>query len=155
MLAKQIYTIRSIAEDMKQVLTHRGVPFLYDETGLIGRGKVSLQGVDSPLTVAIDATEHLLTLAIGLPVLFAEEDNAAAAQALCKINDGLTAGCFELHGGAVSVRTSTFFRESQLSTAALLDLLELCLALAEVHLTALRQLAQREINMERFIATLL
>lgn len=155
MQARQVYILRSIADDMKQVLTRRGIAFLYDLTGLIGRGKVSLLNKELPLTVGIDPTECLLTLTIELPVLFADADNGIAAQALCLVNDGLTAGCFDLHDGAVSIRASTFFRDSQIGVQALLDLLELCLALAEVHLVSLTRLSLREISLERFTATLL
>lgn len=155
MPARPSYTLRGIADDIKQLLTRRGLPFLYDETGLIGRGKVSLLGMSLPLTVGIDPAECVLTLTIDLQVTFVEADTGIAAQALCRINDGLTAGCFDLHDGTVSVRASLFFRESQLAACALLDLFELCLALAEVHLISLRRLSLREISLERFIATLL
>ena len=155
MPARASYTLRGISADMEQVLTRRGIPFLYDETGLIGRGKVSLMGMYLPLTVGIDPAECVLTLTIGLPVTFVEADNGIAAQALCRINDELTAGCFDLHDGAVSVRASLFFRESQLAAGALLDLFELCLALAEVHLVSLKRLSLWEISLDRFISTLL
>ena len=154
MPANPIYTLRGISGDMKQVLIRRSIPFLYNETGLIGNGKVSVAGSDLPLTVGIDPSECLLTLTIGLPVTFVAVDTGIAAQALCHINDTLNAGCFDLHDGTVSVRTALFFRESQLAASALLDLLELCLTLAEVHLNPLKQLSLREITLEQFISTL-
>ena len=154
MPARQIYTLRGIADDMKQVLTRRGIPFLYDETGLVGRGKVSLSGKELPLTVGIDPAKCILTLTLGLPVTFVQADTGVAAQAACRINDSLTAGCVELHDGAVSVRASLFFRESQLAAAALLDLFELSLMIAETHWDALRRLSLREISLEQFAAAL-
>lgn len=153
MPANPIYTLRGIADDMKQVLTRRGIPFLYDETGLIGRGKVTILEMGLPLTVGIDPAECLLTLTIGLPVTFVEADTAIAALALCQINDALTAGCFDLHHGEVSVRASLFFRESQLAASALLDLLELCQSLAERYVNSLKQLSLREITLEQFAVT--
>lgn len=155
MQANEIYTLRAVAQGMEQLLTRRGIPFSYDETGLVGRGDVPLLDVELPLVVGIDPQECILTLTIGLPFTFPVGERGTAAQAVCHINSQLTAGAFDLQEGALSVRVSTFFRESRLDPAALQDLLELALALAELYYTPFNRLSLGEIGLERFLQTLL
>ncbi len=155
MRSQKVFAIRSIAADIENVLSRRGIAFVYDESGLIGHGRATVQGVSIPLAVGIDPTELILSICFSLPVRFTKEDEGVGALAVCRLNADLTAGCFDLHKGEVSFRSSIFFRDSQISSTALLDMLELCISATQVYLTPLCRLANGEISLQRFIATLI
>lgn len=147
---KNLNRAEKIAQDIELIMQGQELPFSYKEDEGCLRGTAPIPGTESVISSVIDIDEQLLVFCCILPVLFTADMESIGAQALCMLNSILPAGCFYLENGRVVCRTSLTFRHSEVSAAALYDLVVFCRSAAGNHFILLQRLARQEITLTQF-----